>query len=649
MNKTHITILLILAGLLLAQVGYAQNEKQKQSLQYKSYSKKSRNKAEQLLNEANELKENNPKEALDKVEEALGVSLAQENEFDEGKAYVLLGIINENIQEWKLALENYNRAYQKLLPFTTTIEFRQTLRGLGVAHLKLNQYEEALKYFNEALQLSTDVNQREELQLHISEVHYQKGKYQEALNSLDRGKDGKETSQQTSDTRIQNQRAKIYARMNDISKTKDLYQSSVNTLRTNKIAKPEEQQSLQETKQEIAEVLREQKNYDDEITLRNQSVEYNLENNNLGEVASDKIEISKTLAAKGDNTAALKEIEEAAQIASTIDNPKEQANAYLALANQYESNGKTTQALSAYKKYSTAVAATEKNNEARLLDRSEIIRKQQAIEELTKDVSLGQREDTIEKATVFRQQLIIYGLSFIILIIAITSYFIYKNARASKLANQMLALKSLRSQMNPHFIFNALNSVNHFVAQQDERTANKFLSEFSRLMRLVLENSQEDFITLQKEQDILSLYLKLEHYRFRDKFDYEIETDNDINADAIEVPPMLIQPYIENAVWHGLRYKETKGKLLLRFQKKEEHIVVEIIDNGIGRKKSAELKTENQKKHHSTGLKNIEERLSIINKVYNSNYRVAINDLEEESGTRVQIYLSATNSIPQVA
>jgi len=191
--------------------------------------------------------------------------------------------------------------------------------------------------------------------------------------------------------------------------------------------------------------------------------------------------------------------------------------------------------------------------------------------------------------------------------------------------------------MNPHFIFNALNSVNHFIAEQDERTANKFLSEFSQLMRLVMENSQEDFIPLFKEQEILALYLKLEHYRFRDKFDYTIDTDESINAEAIEVPPMLIQPYIENAVWHGLRYKEEKGMLTLRFYQEDKTLMVEITDNGIGRKRSAALKTANQKKHNSTGLKNIQERLGIINKVYKANYQVTIEDLEP--GTRVRIQL----------
>jgi LytS/YehU family sensor histidine kinase len=222
-------------------------------------------------------------------------------------------------------------------------------------------------------------------------------------------------------------------------------------------------------------------------------------------------------------------------------------------------------------------------------------------------------------------------------VVGVTSWFTYKNAVASKTANQLLALKSLRSQMNPHFIFNALNSVNQFVSQNDERTANKFLSEFSRLMRLVLENSQEDFIPLFKEEEIISLYLKLEHYRFRDKFDYEISMDENINKEAIELPPMLIQPYIENAVWHGLRYKESKGFLSVNFRMDSNVLVIEITDDGIGRKRSGELKTENQKKHESTGLKNIRERLGIINKVYKTNFQVEIGDGDNGVGTRVKL------------
>jgi len=332
-------------------------------------------------------------------------------------------------------------------------------------------------------------------------------------------------------------------------------------------------------------------------------------------------------------------------IADTISNAKEQAKAYLALADLYQKNGRSQNALAMYRKYATAVSESEKQNQTHLIEKSELIEKQKDIEEFTSSVSISQRDYALKQQTVARQQLIIYGLLAIIAIIAVTSFFIYKNAMASKRANQLLALKSLRSQMNPHFIFNALNSVNHFIATQDERAANQFLSEFSMLMRLVLENSQQDFISLQKEQEILSLYLKLEHYRFRDKFDYEIDLDQNLNAESIEVPPMLIQPYLENAVWHGLRYKDTKGKLSLRIRKQDQNLVVEVCDDGIGRKKSAELKTENQKKHFSVGLKNIGERLAIINKMYKTNYHVSVTDPKSGSGTEVKIYMPLHNHV----
>jgi len=159
------------------------------------------------------------------------------------------------------------------------------------------------------------------------------------------------------------------------------------------------------------------------------------------------------------------------------------------------------------------------------------------------------------------QKWIIGTLIVIALLLLFTAYNQRRNVIRQKHANNQLALKSLRTQMNPHFIFNALNSVNSFIANNDERAANKYLSEFSQLMRSVLENSEEDFIPLSKEIELLQLYVKLEHFRFKDKFDYTITVDERINVEDFVIPPMLLQPYVENAVWHGLRYKEEKGKL----------------------------------------------------------------------------------------
>lgn len=634
-------------GLLILWVAFfttqvlAQKDEKKAD-QYKSMKRKFREQsADELINEARKLKENNPGASLNKVEEALGISLAQQDVLSEGKCYVLLGEINEGIHEWKLALENYNNAYDKLKPeYHGTQDFKNALLGLARTNLGLQNHQQALQLYQEASALKLSPIEQGTVQLGISEVYFQMQNYPVALSVLDNIPQSK-ISNQNAEASIQNQKAKIYARMNNADKAKDALQSSQNTLRSSAGAIPQRQtDDLKAAKEEVADVLHEQKRYDEEIDLRNQSIEYNLESNNLPEVTKDKVSIGKALEAKGETSEAIRELEEAALMADTIDNPKDQAKAFLALADIYEKNGRNTQALSAYKRYSNAVKKSETQIETALIEKAALIKKQKDIDELSRDVAIWLREETIAKATVLRQQLIIYGLLTIILIIAVTSYFIYRNARASKIANQLLALKSLRSQMNPHFIFNALNSVNQFVAQHDERTANKFLSEFSRLMRLVMENSQEDFIPLYKEQEIISLYLKLEHYRFRDKFDYEIKIDENINPEAIEIPPMLLQPYIENAVWHGLRYKEQKGHLLLHLRRNGHGLQVEITDDGIGRRKSAALKTANQKKQTSTGLKNIEERLTIINKVYKAKYSVAIQDLDAGTGSGTRVVIS---------
>jgi tetratricopeptide (TPR) repeat protein len=621
----------------------AQDSKQQYGKR-KSYSSgkvRDDNASDVLLDDAVVLMEDAPGQALDKVEEALAISITQNDVLGEGKCYLLLGQINMQIEEWKLALENYSTAYSKLdKGHSTSREFREALKGMGDANLKLGKFPEALKVFNEALNLKLDAAERVERQLDVSEVHFQMGDYRSALNILEKIEYPAKIGNPALKLKIENQKAKVFAQLNDINRARESYESSQRIVQGNAGAiAPKDVEILESAKEEISVTLNQQKRYDEEIDLRENSIAFNLGRKNLGEVSKDKVELSKALVAKGEPNAAIRELEEAAQIADTIGDPKKQATAFLSLAELYTDNGHSARALSSYKKYSQAVRKSEQQSATRLMEKTELITKQRNIEEVAKYVSLAQQEERIAQAMVSRQRLIIYGLMFLIAITGITSYFTYKNAQASKTANQLLALKSLRSQMNPHFIFNALNSLNHFVSLNDERTANRFLSEFSRLMRLVLENSQEDFIPLLKEEEIISLYLKLEHYRFRDKFDYEIRVDDEINKEAVQVPPMLIQPYIENAVWHGLRYKDTKGYLAVHISQAEGKVIVEISDNGIGRQRSAELKTDNQKKHHSTGLKNIRERLNIINRIYKANYQVAIEDLPGGNGTRVKLHL----------
>lgn len=631
-------------------LAWAQKETPKKSTR-PSYSKlrkeSSQSELNELLNEADAIKHDAPGRALVLIKDALAISIVRQDVLAESRCYNLMGEINLGIEEWKLALDNFSISKTKLeeAGIENSPEKSKALAGLARASMELRDYASALKYLNELRTSSTDHATIAAAEIDLAEVHYALEDYTAALDALSRAeKMVGETSPLRG--RIENQKARILAKTNQIEESYQRFQTGQNLMRSNSAPQPRAQEAeVRKAKEEISEVFDEQKRYDEKIDLLNSSIDYNKDMRNFGEVASDKVELSNTLIAKGERSAAMKELEEAAMIADTINDPRQQARAFLSLADLYETSGNTQGALRTYRKYVDAVARTEEASAERVLEKSDLIKTQRDIEEVSKYIAISKQEEQLAQSLVFRQKLIIYGLILIILIIGITSYFIYKNARASKTANQLLALKSLRSQMNPHFIFNALNSVNQFVSRNDERAANKFLSEFSRLMRLVLEHSQEDFVSLQKEEEIISLYLKLEHYRFRDKFDYRISVDEMINKDNIQVPPMLIQPYIENAVWHGLRYREGKGFLSVEIKRADTGITVQISDNGIGRRRSAALKTENQKKQQSTGLKNIRERLGILNDVYKCDYRVAIEDLPADSGTRVTLHIPVNEKV----
>ena len=196
-----------------------------------------------------------------------------------------------------------------------------------------------------------------------------------------------------------------------------------------------------------------------------------------------------------------------------------------------------------------------------------------------------------------------------------------------KIKNKKIALQSLRREMNPHFIFNSLNSINQFIANNNELEANQYLTKFSTLMRRVMENSKEDFVLFSKEVELLQNYLELEKSRFPDKFDFKINIDDALLADEhLFFPGMLIQPHLENAIWHGLRYIENKGLLQLKFIKTASGIQITIEDNGIGIAESKKTKTENQKKHSGRGISNTLERIRILNELYHHNITCMVQD-----------------------
>jgi LytS/YehU family sensor histidine kinase len=207
--------------------------------------------------------------------------------------------------------------------------------------------------------------------------------------------------------------------------------------------------------------------------------------------------------------------------------------------------------------------------------------------------------------------------------------------------NDQLRLESLRSQMNPHFIFNSLNSINYFISKEDKLSANHYIADFSRLIRSILDNLSSDYIPFDNELESLHDYMKLEYLRFGDKFNYSIKSEILIKSNEFSIVPGLVQPFIENAIWHGVRGLEHRaGFIGIEFIKVNPAKIQCIIeDDGIGRK-MADLLRNNLPGHKSHGIGIVQERLRIINKLTKNKYQIKIEDLypdKSDTGTRVTI------------
>lgn len=255
-------------------------------------------------------------------------------------------------------------------------------------------------------------------------------------------------------------------------------------------------------------------------------------------------------------------------------------------------------------------------------------------------------EKALKDELISRKNIFNYFLLGSMVLLLLFFAFIVKTLYAIKTKNKEIALQSLRREMNPHFIFNSLNSVNQFIAQNNELEANKYLTSYSNLMRNTMENSNKDFVTLGNEIENLTKYLELEHMRFKDKFDYEINVDERIDPEAAWLPNMIIQPHLENAIWHGLRYKEDKGLLKLNFTLAGKKMVITIDDDGIGPTRSSELKTENQKIHNSRGITNTKERITLLNELHKTGIRFWVTEKSlPETATVVEITFPLINRI----
>lgn len=653
------------------------------------------------LDSAKYLSDKSPFLAIKYLNRVIELSIKDNDKKNETAAYIILGNIQQQLEQHSLAISNFKKAIgysqdkkksaafekqeekfslsQKKVLSTEILPDKNIFtayKQIAVSYIALKEFDEADNAINNCIYtnysgvMPSDKMDAKRLQALIK---HKQQKNSESLKILEEVykediNNGNLYGQVVTNIAI----GKVYEEIKNETSAINYYLKAKNLAEKNNFNK-----LLIEANDLLAKIYRSQKNVDKEVEIRSNTIKLISKSNNTAGVQQENFEIGNAFYNNKEIEKAEpyyeKAIQEVANALDELDVQKTETKSKQAIvkSKDLENNSKTYKMLTVeylkrkefkkahdyfklYVALQDSITNTRKKefDEAILLSNN-IGQNQQRLELLEKERELSNKSIGIlrqdrelkEKQLDMRNSIIGILILFILLMI-VAAYLVYKSFKEKKKAHQILALKSLRGQMNPHFIFNALNSVNHYISQNDERLANRYLSNFSRLMRLVLDSSKHDLISVSDELDMLKIYLQLEHLRFNNKFDYNIRFVNDVEHLDYEIPPMLIQPYLENAIWHGLRYIDGKGKLDIEFESKDNGLLITISDNGIGRGKSKELKTQNQKKQVSVGMQNIENRIQLMNEIFNSKILIEVFDLDpklEYCGTCVKLFIPQKN------
>lgn len=427
--------------------------------------------------------------------------------------------------------------------------------------------------------------------------------------------------------------AESYSQLAEVNiQQKDVSRAEENLNNAYKISKKEAPQQALAINQKLADLYVENKNYEKAIEAKKKVLKEDFVKENSQEKVNQIQELADIYIKKNDPGEAVNLLKNAYGIALEKGHTLEAQRSVKKLDSLYAISGNTDASVQLYRDFLGKLPNLVSKDRS-LIDNKILEDTEQRISQLEKEKEL--KDELIRKKNVFN-----YSLIAALILLTGLIFIIFRTLKKVQIKNKKIALQSLRREMNPHFIFNSLNSVNHFIATNNELEANQYLTKFSKLMRGVMENSTEDFIPFQQELDLLQNYLALEKTRFADKFDYEIEVDENLNMQNLQVPGMLIQPFLENAVWHGLRYRSEKGFLKLNFTKNDQYLNILIEDNGIGIEESKKQKTQHQKAREGRGMKNTLERIQLLNDLYKKDITCSVKDKEDSGGVLVTIRIN---------
>ena len=515
----------------------------------------------------------------------------------------------------KRALNIYVRQKNRPMLATVTRELAKVLEVQGKITEAVSTFNKAAEYAD--IKALKELNQNDALRLsNATDIQSQQEYVQQNIDILNSSRVAKEEEKVVA----YQQMGQLRRQMNDNTGALEDFNNAL------EVAK--DQPEAFKIKQDIANTLVADAQYDEAIVL-NESLVEEAQRNRQPELAISQMQnLSQVYFETKKPEKGFQALENAYQLAIDENQTLNARKVLEQLVAQYQQQQQTQKAIMLYADFVGRLDTLVKNDST-LVDQQFFTLHEERISQL-------ERERELKDELLIRTNNYNYVLLGSVVVVLIALLLITRILLLNMKKNKKIALQSLRREMNPHFIFNSLNSVNQFIAQNKELEANKYLSSYSKLMRTMMEHSNKDFIPLSTEIEQLKEYLALEHQRFHDKFTYSIEIAETLDTDQTLVPNMIIQPQLENAVWHGLRYKDGVGHLQLSLALQEKWIVVIIEDDGIGMQQSQALKTAHQKTHRSRGMTNTRERIALLNNLYRIKITMEVVDKEgEESGVRV--------------
>ncbi len=334
----------------------------------------------------------------------------------------------------------------------------------------------------------------------------------------------------------------------------------------------------------------------------------------------------------------------AISVSRKINAVENQLDNYQSLSELYRKSGKPEKALDNYMRYVTIKdsifnAGSHKKYNA-VKAKYEVEKKQQELDKL-------KLENEIQQLQMRHSRFMLMGAAGLIVLTILVVILIFRQHKVRSLQRTIrLEQRLLRSQLNPHFIFNALTAIQRFIFEKSTLLASDYLGKFSRLIRFILNSSTVDSISLKEELDFLDNYLALQAVRFDNKFSYEIHVEESIRTDNCYIPPLLLQPIVENAVEHGIGHLEKDGLIRIELSQEQKHLKVVITDNGVGRVKAGQIRARKRKNHKSLSTSITKERLLYLNKGTDEDIFIETIDLTDKqgnpAGTKVVLQLPFT-------